>query len=204
MKINEYINDGLFLSHHSNYYYYMSEESLLCEDAEAELSKIETEARNDQGIANDIIESYVLHVTLGLSTKRDKHLISTALFGCMYIEGLLNHYGTRRIGEQFYMANIERMRPVEKASIIFEICCEIEISDTLKKLIKNISEFRNSLVHPKTKNVKFNDTGMIQDKILTYISVSDILHDVNLITDELCRMDPSMSKEVISDKRTIR
>lgn len=78
------------------------------------------------------------------------------LFSCMAIEAFLNYYGVRRLGEPFFKRNVERIGITEKLAVVVAACCKkrMDENDTLPRAVRRLFDKRNSLVHPKTKDIE--------------------------------------------------
>lgn len=86
-----------------------------------------------------------------LVRKRDLLSDSVKIFSAMAVEAFLNYYGVVRLGEAEYAVNFERLPLIPKLRTLLLVCDSLSIteSDPLIKLLKSISERRNSLLHPK-------------------------------------------------------
>jgi hypothetical protein len=77
------------------------------------------------------------------------------IYSCMAIEGFINYYGVKRLGDKYYKRNIERIGISEKLQIVLLACtghlCKKD--EAIVKLIRNLFDMRNSLVHPKTREI---------------------------------------------------
>lgn len=86
------------------------------------------------------------------------HLLSTStvIFAAMAVESFLNVYGVVRLGESFYARHYERLGIGSKLATILGTCCNtlITTDDEISKVVSRLSERRNALVHPKTREVK--------------------------------------------------
>lgn len=77
---------------------------------------------------------------------------AVVVFSAMAVEGFLNFYGVRRLGEEYYAANLERWDTTRKAAALVFHCTGTrpEPASALLLLTKAIADRRNALVHPKT------------------------------------------------------
>ena len=77
------------------------------------------------------------------------------LFSCIAIEGFLNYYGVRRMDEPFFKKNMERMGITEKLALVIAACCQkrLDEDDEILKEIRWLFDERNSLIHPKSKDI---------------------------------------------------
>ncbi len=77
---------------------------------------------------------------------------AVVVFSAMAVEGFLNFYGVRRLGEDYYAANLERRDITRKAAALVFHCTgnEPDPASALLRVTKEIADRRNALVHPKT------------------------------------------------------
>jgi hypothetical protein len=92
-------------------------------------------------IPNDLIDEYRFLRT------------ATVVFAAMAVEGFLNYYGVKRLGEGFYNANYERLSLPKKVGALIETCTGnlLANSSELVAVTKRLAEARNALVHPKSR-----------------------------------------------------
>ncbi len=86
-------------------------------------------------------------------------LSATAEIYCaMAIEALLNFYGVNRLGEEFYIRNLERISIVAKLELLLATCDGVILSkdEELSGLLRRLSQRRNQLVHPKSREFKID------------------------------------------------
>jgi hypothetical protein len=90
-----------------------------------------------------------------LTRKRDLLSDSVKIFTAMAVEGFLNYYGVVRLGETEYRTHFERLSSVQKIRALLLVCDSLSITqvDPLVKVLERIAERRNSLVHPKAKEL---------------------------------------------------
>jgi hypothetical protein len=81
---------------------------------------------------------------------------SAQVFCAMSVEALLNLYGVVRLGEEFYKRNLERSGVVPKLEILLATCDGILLPKDaeLSALLRKISQKRNELVHPKSREFR--------------------------------------------------
>jgi len=86
----------------------------------------------------------------------------TVLFCALAIESAMNFYGVVRLGEKFYQDRYERLGLVQKVSALLATCLGqlVEKDDRIVLLAIRMSELRNRLAHPKTREIdSFDDLG---------------------------------------------
>ena len=85
----------------------------------------------------------------------ERNLFTTAavVLSAMAAEALLNFYGVKRMGQEFYEGHYERLGLVPKVTGIIETCCGVRLADHAEiiSVARALSEARNRLAHPKTR-----------------------------------------------------
>ena len=73
----------------------------------------------------------------------------------MTAEAFLNFHGVKRLGQKFYERHYERLGLVQKLSSVVATCCGVLLDDKAEivSVVRELSDARNRLVHPKTKEV---------------------------------------------------
>jgi len=73
----------------------------------------------------------------------------------MAVEGFLNYYGVKRLGNAFYRDNYERLNSYRKLAAVVGTCTgQLLPSDAeLVTVWRHLTERRNALVHPKAREV---------------------------------------------------
>jgi hypothetical protein len=88
----------------------------------------------------------------------DVNLLTTAavVLSAMAAEAFLNFYGVKRMGQVFYDLHYERLGLVPKLSAVVETCCGVLLDEKadIVSVARDLSEARNRLAHPKTREVK--------------------------------------------------
>ncbi|MBU2590693.1 MAG: hypothetical protein KKC21_01565 [Nitrospinae bacterium] len=161
------------------------------ENKESELIK------SHKDVEPALLSGFISHETDNLVEKCRRHETSTILFSCMTIEGFINNYGVRRLGEAFYKKNLERLGITEKLSLLILACIgkAIESNAVLMKKARALFDARNSLVHPKTK--EFN-----HEKLDQYVNdhprdcrIEEYITDMEIILSELCKLDSDIKRD---------
>lgn len=90
----------------------------------------------------------------------DVHLYSEAAtaFAAMSVEAFLNLYGVVRLGEDFYQRHYERLGLGAKVAALVATCMSrlVEKDDEILVVASRLYASRNSLVHPKAKEITAN------------------------------------------------
>jgi hypothetical protein len=91
-----------------------------------------------------------------LAARRDRLSIGTLIFSAMAVEAFLNYYGVLRMGEKAYRKHFERLSGADKLSVLLLVCDRIAIGedDALFDSLRALTTVRNTLVHPKAKEMK--------------------------------------------------
>jgi hypothetical protein len=87
--------------------------------------------------------------------ERDRTADVVQIYCAMAVEGYLNFYGVLRLGQRIFDEHFERLSLVPKLQRTLMFCDHVvlETNDQLLILLRRISERRNGLVHPKTREV---------------------------------------------------
>jgi len=90
-----------------------------------------------------------------LAAKRDQTSDTTRIYAAMAVEGYLNFYGVLRLGQQVFDEHFERLGLVPKLRALLLFCDQLNIppNDPLVLIMDKVAQSRNSLVHPKTREV---------------------------------------------------
>jgi hypothetical protein len=124
---------------------------------------------------------------------QDEHV--TLLYCCMAVESFLNYYGVIKFGEKYFKRNLERQGIKEKVSnIVLAVSGKcIEPTDDIYKEVRTLFDARNSLVHPKTKELN-------SENILDHLPDSDGINEVEVHVERMdhilqlfCELDPELS-----------
>jgi len=80
---------------------------------------------------------------------------AAVVFSAMAVEGFLNYYGVKRLGNAFYRDNYERLNSYRKLAAVVGTCTgQLLPSDAeLVTVWRHLTERRNALVHPKAREV---------------------------------------------------
>lgn len=97
--------------------------------------------------------SFIFHETMSLRVSVEQAFVSSMLYSCMAIEAFINNYGVRRLGENYFRRNLERLGITEKYSLLMLACYGRLISqdDPERAKLRAMFDIRNQLVHPKAR-----------------------------------------------------
>lgn len=100
-------------------------------------------------------ESYVAYLLMGLEEKIRRYAIASEIYCCVSIEAFINFYGIKRLGEEFYKSNYERLSITSKISALIATCEGklIPKHHPILKSSKKLFDLRNQLVHPKATEI---------------------------------------------------
>lgn len=154
--------------------------------AESQLAAARSATGQDEDLAGDIPDDL-----LDLHDAAYRHAISCHLFVCMALEGFLNAYGVRRLGEQFYQQNLERMGITEKLAVL-GLCCRqwmIWPDSDIYRDFRRLFDDRNQLVHPKTREIRWD---RLDDALYIHpakIALHETMARLERCIDFLCEAD---------------
>jgi hypothetical protein len=120
-------------------------------------------SKQSHRVPQDVLEEYRLLRT------------ATVVFAAMAVESFLNYYGVKRLGEEFYRENYERLSTTQKVAALVATCAEqlLRPDSELLEVTKRLARARNQLVHPKAREPKPN-----QDRSLPHPDIEhpDFIH----------------------------
>jgi hypothetical protein len=173
-KVEPASRHGVWISHHNTY----GQAALLALDKLVARAQ-EVEQKEQELRSEGTDPGYVTYL---LSPDRDEcHVlaVTTEIYCCMAIEAFLNFYGVVRLGEEFYKRNCERLGITEKLEILLAACENVllEKGSEISRLLRKMFDRRNSLVHPKTKE-------------LTHLSLEqELSRSVDIVAEARQRVD---------------
>ena len=80
---------------------------------------------------------------------------AAVVFSAMAVEGFLNYYGVKRVGNAFYRDTYERLSSHRKLAAVVATCTGhlLPRHAELVTVLRRLTERRNALVHPKAREV---------------------------------------------------
>lgn len=195
IEIRPFMSPGGWWTSYSDYYRFAHAahgEFLLCDAKIRSEEKRISEDLRDSDLPSEYLQDYVHDQVQHLHGDAYRAAISCRLYACMALEGFLNLYGVRRIGETFYQKNLERLGITEKLALIGACCSQwnIEEQPDVARDFRELFYARNRLVHPKTK-----EFGPDRIKQNVYI------HPLELgISHHIARLERCIDFFVTSDK----
>lgn len=191
--INPFSSDGAWVTNWALYYEYAKLQRdkfySVCNEYYQEKGRLIELGMDELAISHEL--NSIMH-------KAFQEYVSLIVFACMAFEGFVNYYGVKKLGQSFYKRNIERLGITEKLSAILAICggILIEPTSTLIQNARSLFDKRNSLVHPKTKEIT-------SDNVREYLSTEpikkeadDLLNCLDFLFEKLIECDPDIKKEV--------
>ena len=196
-EIHKYFRQGAWNSSYSyrtfytySWLYFYEYEKILSVLEKKEKFLIEKYGKDSDGQQS----CYISYETRYIQDEIHRKVISAHLFACLAIEGFINHYGVRRLGQNFYKTTIERIGLTEKISILYLLCFEkrLENNGPLLKSIRKMFDVRNSIVHPKTR-----ETKKIKNRYVFNKPKINNLHEAFQIMEDfitsICEMDEDIA-----------
>jgi len=143
-----------------------------------------------------LLTAFIYKETCDLHREAFKIATSSFLFLCMCIESFINHYGTKRLGEEYYKRNLERVGITEKLSLLVVICHQTKLdpNDPMLKKTRALFDKRNELVHPKTKEFNFEKPEDFFSKHPKEINLQSDFDDMEYIVQRLCELDSDIDR----------
>ncbi|WP_155952614.1 hypothetical protein [Pseudomonas sp. URMO17WK12:I4] len=157
----------------------------------------ETFLRDSTDIEDEYLEGYIHHKTDHIHAQAYRAATSAHLYACMAIEGFINHYGTIRLGEDVFKSLLERTGITEKLSLIYLLCFEkvTLISDHPIKSIRKIFDQRNTLVHPKTKELTPQNLSKYIYLHPSKLEIETTMTHLEDFISDICNMDKNISRD---------
>ncbi|MCS6232552.1 hypothetical protein G3488_17025 [Shewanella baltica] len=141
--------------------------------------------------------SFLMHHTDDLRTDAYRSATSAHLFVCMAIEGFINFYGVKRLGETYYKRVLERVGITEKLMLIYLICFDYKLdpNEDIVKSIRRVFDQRNVLVHPKTKEFSPKNASQFNYVHPSELEIHIAFEIMEGFVSEMCSRDEQIDKE---------
>lgn len=148
-RIRPTVYPGAWLTNHRRYYEYLRFQLADLEDCQA---FIDANWPDPEGAPIAVEHDPALHK---LCRRRDAITDSIVVFAAMTVEGTLNYYGVRRMGEKQFAEHFERLSMERKLRVLLLLCDGFELGRDapILKHLARLSALRNALVHPKAAEV---------------------------------------------------
>lgn len=182
--------EGAWLTGHSSYFEAASEFLEIANNAADEYKgqwKTLLEEHGDDG--------YVNYLLIPLDNKIRRYAIASEIYCCVSIEAFVNFYGIRRLGEEFYKSNYERLTITAKISALIATCEGklIPKHHPLLKSAKKLFDIRNQLVHPKATEITDPNKVNILSRQDLLKQARDIFQETIEFFKRLSVVDPEVS-----------
>lgn len=143
------------------------------------------------------LSSFIHHETRYLQANAYRYATSAHLFVCMAVEGFINYYGTKRLGEENYKRLLERVGITEKIALIYLLCFEVSLDakSEVVRSIRTIFDQRNALVHPKTKKIDFDNLDKFEYKHPETLELERTFESMELFVADICLKDREVDRE---------
>lgn len=199
----EFRSQGAWVTSYSDHY----ENAWHCfheyEKVVKKLLKTEATLRMAGGTGNErLLEDFIDHSTGHLQHHAYRAATSAHLYACMAIEGFINYYGIRRLGEDVYEDLLERKPVTDKLSSICLLCFSQKhlFGDELTRAVRTLFELRNALVHPKTKALTAQNAHHYINAHPSEHFVQRTMKSLEAFVDGFCKVDPSISRQTYFSK----
>jgi hypothetical protein len=193
-----YEREGAWFSQHGLYYAcaYRSLHSFRVAQSAVTAKEAELLADIDD-VPKEFRGSYIQHETSDQHANVEQTFVSAILFACMAIEAFINNYGVRRLGEEYFRKNLERIGITEKFSLLLLACHGLltEKSDSPLVGLRAMFDTRNQLVHPKAKEFSFEliEQKSREPSIEARISVH--FERMEMVIGSLCTLDNHIRRD---------
>lgn len=149
-------SNGVWASNDSKYRAYAHELMGQLEDL---CSQVEEQWPTDAG--RSISDDSLYPDLWKLARLRDRTADTVRIYAAMAVEGFLNFYGVLRFGQQAFDEHFERLGLVPKLRLLLLIGENLDIprNDPLILLLSAVADGRNTLVHPKTREMGEDHTA---------------------------------------------
>ncbi|MFZ3019827.1 MAG: hypothetical protein WA056_15375 [Gallionella sp.] len=120
---------------------------------------------------------------------------SVRIYTAIAVEGFLNFYGVVRLGEEEFTCHFEKLALIPKLRQLLLICDSVSISNTdpLVKSLEHIAASRNSLVHPKAREIRFDLPKQSQSDVKIPYAAREIITNMNAFFHEFSTLVPAAS-----------
>lgn len=187
--MNKTTRELFSIRNHDALGYWLSEHCRFAEAARIQLKELEAivaQVRAEWPIpASETLDGQKHPALWALVRRRDLLSDSVKIFSAMAVEGFLNYYGVVRLGEAEFNAHFEKLGLIPKVRTLLLMCDSLSIaeSDPLIKALNRIARRRNTLVHPKAKEL----SGYVPASERGVSSVPEVARDAVADMEEFFR-----------------
>jgi len=129
---------------------------------------------------------------------------AAVVFSAMAVEGFLNYYGVKRLGNDFYRDNYERLNAHQKLSALVATCTGhlLPKHAELVTILRRLTERRNALVHPKAREVRPEAKGVQPRRAPLHsaeapTSAADSVRDMERFFKLFAKLDPQAVSAIL-------
>lgn len=193
-----YQREGAWFSMHG--LHYASAHRYRREFLNAQASLSEKEASLSAKV-DDIPEEYrggfIFHETMGLRGLLEQAFVSSILYSCMAVEAFINNYGVRRLGEDYFRRNLERLGITEKYSLLMLACYGhlIPQDDPERMKLRAMFDTRNQLVHPKAREFRLELLEKEKQDLPLENQLSLHFANMEALIDRFCVLDDHVLRD---------
>ncbi|QUX95704.1 hypothetical protein C0J08_09895 [Marinomonas sp. CT5] len=197
-KVYDFFREGAWSSSYASHYKcawlcLYEFENILEALKEKEIS-LESEAKK---VPPEFYSAFIRHETDNLHTDAYRSATSAHIYICMAIEGFINFYGVKRLGETYYKRVLERIGITEKLMLLYLVCFDYKLdpNEGVVKLIRQVFDQRNSLVHPKTKEFTSKNSDKFNYVHPFELEIHLAFEVMEGFISEMCSRDSQINKE---------
>lgn len=197
-QVFDFLREGSWNSSYSSHY----ECAWLCLNEFESILKVLREKERTfeeemKEIPPEYQSSFLMHHTYDLRTDAYRSATSAHLFVCMAIEGFINFYGVKRLGETYYKRVLERVGITEKLMLIYLICFDYKLdpNEDIVKSIRQVFDQRNVLVHPKTKEISQKNASQFNYVHPSELEIHFAFEIMECFVSEICLRDELIDKD---------
>lgn len=183
-----------YSSHYESAWFYLY-------DYEEVLNRLKSEelrvAKENEGFPSEHLSGLIHHETRHLHVDAYRYAISAHLFVCMAVEGFINYYGTKRLGEKTYKKLLERVGITEKLSLVYLLRFEVMLDSNSQMIkgIRTIFDKRNALVHPKAKEIDFDNLDKYVYMHPERLELEKVFESMEIFISDICLKDAEVKRD---------
>lgn len=193
-----YQREGAWFSMHSFHYACAYKSLHAFQTAQSFLAAKEASLSVEvKDISQDHQDSFIFHETMSHQDNVEQAFVSSILYSCMTVEAFINNYGVRRLGQNYFRGNLERLGITEKFSLLMLVCHGILIfkddPDHIK--LRAMFDTRNQLVHPKTREFSVELLKQVRQETTMERRLTLHFDHMEAVIDRLCSLDNHIHRD---------
>src|SRR6266566_6381322 len=129
---------------------------------------------------------------------------AAVVYSAMAVEGFLNYYGVKRLGNDFYRDTYERLSSHRKLAAVVATCTGhlLPRHAELVTVLRRLTERRNALVHPKAREVLPKAKGVQPRRAPLHsaeapTSAADSVRDMERFFKLFAKLDPQAVSAIL-------